>query len=137
MKKSKKGNSIVTYPLIVFISMIFLISIGVFLINCIFPFIWYQKLNSTAQKYMFVIEKFGYLTDTEKQNLLNELSSQGFDLNNIQIFAPNERKTYGELIEFKLEYNYEYKNIEFLDNKFDTTNKYIDMIVSKNSYSKI
>ena len=135
-KMYKKGN-IATYTLIIFISMLFLIAVGVFLINAIFPFIWYQKLNSTAQKYMFVIEKFGYLTKSEKEILLSDLENQGFDISKIEIEAPNERKNYGEFIEFKIKYNYEYNNITYLDNKFETEKKYINMTVSKNSYSKI
>lgn len=111
MKKLKKGNTVVTYPLILVVSVISIIMIGIFLVNSIFPFIWYQKLNMTAQKYMFVIEKFGYLTDLEKNNLINDLASQGFDASQIQISAPSKRKTYGELIEFKIIYNYKYKNI--------------------------
>ena len=137
MKNLKKGSAVATYPVIIFVSSICLIAIGIFLINSIFPFIWYQKLNSTAQKYMFVIEKFGYLTDTEKQNLLNELSTQGFNVNNIRITAPQTRKLYGELIELKIEYDYEHKNIIFANNRFNTLNNKINMVVSKNSYSKI
>ena len=111
IKNNKKGNVVVTYPLILFISIMCIIVISIFFINSIFPFIWYQKLNLIAQKYMFVIEKFGYLTDLEKNNLINDLASQGFDASQIQISAPSKRKTYGELIEFKIIYNYKYKNI--------------------------
>lgn len=132
----KKGN-ITTYPLILFISILFLIAVGVFLINAIFPFIWYQKLNTTAQKYMFVIEKFGYLTQSEKETLLNDLNAQGFDISQIEIEAPNKRMSYGEVIELKIKYRYEYTNVIYSSNKLGTQKKYIDMVVSKLSYSKI
>ena len=137
MTKRKKGNAVATYPLIIFISMICLVVVGAFLINCIFPFIWYQKLNTTAQKYMFVIEKFGYLTDNEKNNLLNELSEQGFDTEKIRITAPQSRRLYGELIELKIEYEYEHKNILFSNNRASLSSSNINMVVCKNSYSKI
>lgn len=130
---NKKGNTVVTYPLVLFISMLFVIMIGIFLINLIFPFIWYQKLNSTAQKYMFVIEKFGYLTNLEKANIINELNLQGFDTNNIELYAPSNKKSYGELIEFKIIYKYKYKNI----NGFKLEDKTIYMVVTKSSYSKV
>ena len=107
--------------------------VGIFFINSIFPFIWYQKLNSTAQKYMFIIEKFGYLTDLEKANVINELNSQGFDINNIELYAPSNKKSYGELIEFKIVYKYKYKNIS----EFKLEEKTINMVVTKSSYSKV
>lgn len=129
----KRGGTTVTYPLVLFISVISVIMIGIFFINLIVPFIWYQKLNSISQKYMFIIEKFGYLTDSEKSNLINELNSQGFDTNNVTVYAPNNKRSYGELIEFKIEYNYKYKNI----NRFKLENKVINMVVLKSSYSKI
>jgi len=135
MKKirSKNGSVAVTYPLVIFVSIFFVIMAGIFLINSIFPFIWYQKLNSTAQKYMFVVEKFGYLTSVEKVNLLNELNSQGFDTNKIKIEAPSSKKSYGQLIEFKISYKYNYKNISGLK----LENKAINLIVTKSSYSKV
>lgn len=131
--KNKKGNAVVTYPIVLFISILFLIMVGIFFINSIFPFIWYQKLNSTAQKYMFIIEKFGYLTDLEKANVINELNSQGFDINNIELYAPSNKKSYGELIEFKIVYKYKYKNIS----EFKLEEKTINMVVTKSSYSKV
>lgn len=130
---NKKGNTAVTYPLILFISIMFIIMISVFFINSIFPFIWYQKLNLIAQKYMFVIEKFGYLTDLEKNTLINDLVSQGFDISKIEIYAPSSKKSYGELLEFKIKYEYNYKNV----NGLNLEDKTIDMFVLKSSYSKI
>lgn len=137
MSKLKKGNTVATYPLIVIISIISIIIVGTFFVNSIFPFIWYQKLNSTAQKYMFVIEKFGYLTNVEKNNLIKDLTEQGFDQNYIEIYAPEQRRTYGELIEFKLIYKYKHKNVGIINNIFSSKDKYINMQISKNSYSKI
>lgn len=133
IKNNKKGNTAVTYPLILFISIMCIIIISIFFINSIFPFIWYQKLNLITQKYMFVIEKFGYLTDLEKNTLIKELATQGFDTSKIEIYAPNNKKSYGELLDFKIKYKYKYKNI----NGFTLQDKTINMVVSKSSYSKI
>ena len=137
MMKLKKGNIIVTYPLVLLVSIFSIVVVGVFFINAIFPFIWYQKLNITAQKYMFVIERFGYLTNKEKNNMINDLKNQGFDSSKINIVAPNKRKTYGELIEFKITYDYSYKNIGVANINFNNKEKNIKMKVYKNSYSKI
>lgn len=133
IKNNKKGNVAVTYPLILVISIMCIIVISIFFINSIFPFIWYQKLNLIAQKYMFVIEKFGYLTDLEQNTLINELASQGFDTSKIEIYAPNTKKSYGELLEFKINYKYKYKNISGLT----LQENIINMVVCKSSYSKI
>lgn len=133
----RKGNAIATYPLIIFMCVLFIIIIGVFFINSIIPFIWYQKLNTVTQKYMFVIEKFGYLTDLEKQNFINELEEKGFDKNNIEIIAPEERKTYGELIELKVNYKYIYNKINYYQRMFSKEANYINMEIKKSSFSKI
>lgn len=66
-------------PIILVISVIVIIFVGVFIINTIIPFIWYEKLNSIAQKYMFVVEKYGYLTENEK-NVLIQKSLKSRDL---------------------------------------------------------
>ena len=129
----KKGNTFATYPLVLFISIFFIIMIGVFCINSVIPFIWYQKLNSITQKYMFVVEKFGYLTNLEKANLINDLNMQGFNTSNVKIVSPSSKKSYGELIEFKITYIYNYKNISGLKLKDNS----IKMVVEKSSYSKV
>ena len=50
MRKLKKGNAVATYPLVLMVSIFSIIMVGIFFINSIFPFIWYQKLNMSAQK---------------------------------------------------------------------------------------
>ena len=133
--RDKKGNVVVIYPIVIIMAIMILVIVGMFFLNSIFPFIWYQKLNHIAQKYMFVIEKFGYLTDSERKNLQEELSEQGFDISKVIIQAPSARKSYGELIEFKLSYEYTYNNMNVLKNNMEK--KKIDIKVSKCSYSKI
>lgn len=137
MKNNKKGNAIVTYPFVLLICVMCMISVGIFFLNAIFPFIWYQKLNVTVQKYMFVVEKFGYLTDEERNHLKEDLDKQGFDLSKIQIEAPNVPLSFGELVNFTVSYQYEYKSVNFVNGKIESNNRELNMVVSKNSYSKI
>lgn len=105
MYKNNKGNTIVSAPLILFFSVIVIVLIGYFFINLIIPFILYEKLNSISQKYMYIIEKYGYLTDEENENLIFDLSKSGFDINNVVVEAPKRHTTYGELIQFSIKYS--------------------------------
>lgn len=134
---NKKGNTIVVTPIIVTICIVSIIVIGMVLMNALFPMILQQKLNKISEKYMFVVEKFGYLTLNEKENLLDDLENNGFEKENIIINVPNCKKTYGELIEFSILYKAKYKSIGFSNGKIVINNKAIDIRVNKCSYSKI
>jgi hypothetical protein len=68
---------------------------------------------------------------------MEELKTQGFDISKIDIEVPKNPLSYGELINFKVSYRYEYKNINMSDGKLGLKNREINMVVSKNSYSKI
>ena len=135
-KKYKIGNSVLTVPIMLLTSSMFIVIVGVYIINLIIPFLWYEKLNSTSQKYMFVIEKYGYLTEIEKSSLLTDLENQGFDISYIEIIAPNIIKNYGELIEFEIKYKVKRKTPIMLKGNVNLEEKYIDMVVKKYSYSK-
>lgn len=135
-KKYKIGNSVLTFPIMLLTSSMFIVIVGVYIINLIIPFLWYEKLNSTSQKYMFVIEKYGYLTEIEKSSLLTDLENQGFDISYIEIIAPNIIKNYGELIEFEIKYKVKRKTPIMLKGNVNLEEKYIDMVVKKYSYSK-
>lgn len=134
--KYKKGNSVLTFPIMLLTSSMFIVIVGVYIINLIIPFLWYEKLNSTSQKYMFVIEKYGYLTEIEKLSLLTDLENQGFDISYIEIIAPNIIKNYGELIEFKIKYKLKQKIPVMLKGKVNLDEKDIDIVIKKYSYSK-
>ena len=71
MIKNNKGSTIVTTPVIIAIGMILISILIVFTIKILMPYIWYEKLSSTCIKYIFVMEDYGYLTKTEKKNLIN------------------------------------------------------------------
>ena len=134
MLNLKKGYSSITTPIILVLSLIVIIFVGVYIINITEPFIWYEKLNTIATKYMFIIEKYGYLTDLEKNNLINELNMSGFDIDKIDINVPISIKNYGELIEFSIKYNFSLKLPNFGNKYKDEKN--IKIKVRKNSYCK-
>lgn len=136
IKNNKIGNTALTLPIVTTISIILIVFVGIYVVNTILPFIWYEKLNSLSQKYMFVIEKYGYLTSNEKQNLMNELKNQGFDIENIKLKAPSEIKDYGELIEFEIKYNFNQNNPIIKNKNIGKENKNIELVIYKNSYSK-
>lgn len=102
-------------------------------IECITPFILHQKLQAVATKYMYVIEKYGYLTNDEKDSMLEELNSKGFEGSNITIVYPETKRNYGELLELKITYKYVSK-IQSIP-VFGMESR--DLVVSRVSYSKI
>ena len=133
----KNGSSAVTVPIILVISIFMIIIIGTYIINSIIPFIYHQKLITLANKYMFVIEKFGYLTDEEKNLLESELNDSGFDISRIILKYPNELKNYGELIEFEIDYILVLKTPTIADGTYNLIEKETILKVRKNSFSKI
>lgn len=133
----KKGNTLLATPIIVLFSIIIIISLGMFFINAIKPFILYEKLNDISNKYMFVIERFGYLTLAEKNNLEKELKNSGFDLTNINIVYPEKQKTYGEVLEFIITYKFDLKFPNLINNQIFNNDKVIDIVVKKHSFSKV
>ena len=105
----KKGESVLTFPFVIIISLTLIIICTVFAINMVLPFIWYQKLQLTSYKYMYIIEKYGYLKESEKESLIGELSDQGFDKEEITVLSPTSPQGYGNIIEFNINYNYKQK----------------------------
>ena len=106
---AKRGNSALTFPFVIIISLVVIIISTVFSVNMILPFIWYEKLELVSYKYMYVIEKYGYLKDSERENLLEDLSEKGFDREEITINSPLSPQGYGKLVEFNVNYNYKQK----------------------------
>ena len=129
----KRGSSILATPIMISISMISLIMLTMLIVNLIMPFTIYQKLDNIATKYIFVIEKFGYLTESEKNNLLSDLNQEGIDSNYIKLEYPKKKEPYGNLITLKISYEYAYNIINFEINKKEKT----IISVTKNSFSKI
>jgi lipopolysaccharide/colanic/teichoic acid biosynthesis glycosyltransferase len=135
--KYKRGYSLVAIPFLLVISILMIIIIGSNIINSIIPFIYHQKLITISNKYMFVIEKFGYLTDEEKNLLITELNDSGFDTSKIALKYPNELKKYGELIEFEIDYILVLETPAISGGTYGTIEKETILKVKKNSFSKI
>lgn len=127
--ETKKGSTAITVAIVLTVGICAVTLFVAFLIDSITPLILQQKLQAIATKYMYVIEKYGYFTSSEKEQLINELKEKGFDTNRITLTYPQLNKPYGELIEFEI--TYKYKSIPL----FGMEDKLIK--VSKTSYSKI
>lgn len=129
----KKGATAITASIMTVFCITMLCICLVYIFECITPFILHQKMQSVATKYMYVVEKYGYLTNEEKENMIYELNSNGFETQNLTIEYPEIKKNYGEIIELKITYAYEskIKSIPILG--MEKRN----LTVSRVSYSKI
>jgi lipopolysaccharide/colanic/teichoic acid biosynthesis glycosyltransferase len=127
----------VTIPFLLIVSVFMIIIIGTYMMNSIIPFIYHQKLITIANKYMFVIEKFGYLTEEEKSLLNNELITSGFDISKISLKYPSELKEYGQLIELEIDYTLVLKTPIISNGTYGSIEKETILKVKKNSFSKI
>ena len=108
-RKNNRGSEIITTPIVIAIGLILVATLIVFCVNILVPYIWYEKLSSTCLKYVFVMEEYGYLTEKEKMNLINELKDQGFDTTKIKVSSTNKRQVYGSPIFLKVDYTYKMK----------------------------
>lgn len=131
MRKLKNGSTVISVSVITVICITFLCLLLFAVVECVKPLILQQKLQTIATKYMYVIEKYGYLTQKEKESMLNELTSKGFERHKITLEYPEKKLKYGSLIELKLIYNYETKTIPLIGME-----EY-NLIVTKSSFSKI
>ena len=136
MKINKKGNTVLTMPFVIIISLTLIMLFSVFAINMIIPFIWYEKLQHISYKYMYVIEKYGYLTEGEKESLIQELNRHGFDKDEVEIEAPDKPMGYGNIIEFNIKYKYKQK-IPSWKGSLKMVTKDIPINVNKTIISKI
>ncbi len=130
----KKGNITTTITLIVSLGLILILA--VYIINTIIPFIWYQKLQALANKYVYVVERFGYLTDGEERALYKELAEEGFVLSNIQLDCPKSYLEYGTLFKFEITYNL-YQEYNVISNGIKNEARIIPLTIRKYGYSKI
>ncbi len=130
----KKGQSAITTPIILLVSIAIIVIMTVYCINMIMPFVWYQKMQFIATKYMYIIDKYGYLTTKELILMKEEMKESGFDTNMLKITAPLQRKEYGKIIELKIEYRLKQK-IPLLNSNI--MQREIPLIIKKYSYSKV
>ncbi|MDD4066548.1 MAG: hypothetical protein PHH22_01060 [Clostridia bacterium] len=134
----KKGNSLITVPIMLVFSIVVLITIGTLLLNIIQPYIMYEKLLSITLKYMFVLEEYGYLNSNDIQNIVHDLALQGFDRNNIVINATNTLQEYGDNVFLDIHYTYYMNVYMILPNSLIVRNnlKEVPMHVVKYGVSK-
>ena len=137
MIKSNKGSTILITPIIWVITIFIFIFFIVFGIRIMEPFMIYQKMSSTALKYIFVMEEFGYLNKSDEKSLKNELVSKGLKNENILITATNQLKDYGEVIELTVIYQHPYKKVSFDNSLIPRYNEELmEICVSKKGISK-
>lgn len=132
--KNKNGNATMAITLIV--SLGFLLIFAVYIINSITPFIWYQKLQAIADKYVYIVEKFGYLTEDEEKELYKELESEGFDISKVVLECPKSYQEYGTLFEFEIKYNLS-QEYNVISNGIKNEARTILLQIKKYGYSKI
>lgn len=132
--KNKNGNATMAITLIV--SLGFLLVFAVYIINSITPFIWYQKLQAIADKYVYIVEKFGYLTEDEEKELYKELESEGFDISKVVLECPKSYQEYGTLFEFEIKYNLS-QEYNVISNGIKNEARTILLQIKKYGYSKI
>ena len=134
---NNKGSTILITPIIWVITIFVFVFFLVFSIRLMEPFMIYQKISSTALKYIFIMEDFGYLTEDDEKELKNELVNKGLMLENILIDATKKQKTYGEVIELNVSYDHVYKagsfGISFIP---QYSEEIIKICVSKKGVSK-
>ena len=138
-RKMINGNSVITMPLILGFSTIAIVTLSVFLINILKPFIMYEKLLSTSLKYMFIMEEYGYLNENDKQEIVKDLVNQGFNAENVEIVATDTKREYGETVELTITYWYDLQFSVFKKKSLIATQKekMIPMRVVKYGISKI
>lgn len=127
--KNKKGGTLITTPIVVAMSILFVGMLIVVGVKILTPYIWYEKLSSACIKYIFVMEEYGYLTRTEMTNFKRELVASGFDENELDISYTASRVSYGNPIFLKVRYDYK------LDLPFGNT-VIVPMELTRNSVSK-
>jgi hypothetical protein len=137
MIKRNKGSTILATPIIWVITIFIFIFFIVFMVRVLEPFTIYQKISETTLKYIFVMEEFGCLNKKEKEALQQELAQKGLDISNINIYATEVEKEYGEMVELNIEYKYPFKKTVF-NNTFNPQYEEdsINICVSKKGVSK-
>lgn len=127
--KKKKGSTAVSVAILTVVGIMLVCVLIAYIINLITPLILQQKLQAIANKYMYVVEKYGYLTEKEKDELLEELESESFDISRITLNYPSVKRPYGEILELSITYKYNSIPVFGMEER--------NITVKKNSYSKV
>lgn len=134
--QNRKGNSVVTMPFVLVFGMVCIIMMGTFVVSAITPFIWYEKLHMVANRYLFIVEKYGYLTEIEQQHLLQDLQEQGFEKEKVKLEVTDSIKGYGEPIFLTLSYPVDQKLPVWLNGSLGKENNEVWIRVHKDSFCK-
>ena len=133
---NKNGSSAISTTLSTMFCIFLLAVFAVSIMQMLMPFLAYQKMQTVVVKYMYVIEKYGYLTKAEYNNLVNDVISCGIDEKTISIEYPSSPQVYGTLLKLKVQGDYTSNLVIWSDSishKLTKTN----LCVTKYSYSKI
>lgn len=133
---NKNGSSAISATLSTMFCIFLLAIFAVSIMQMLMPFLAYQKMQTVVVKYMYVIEKYGYLTKAEYNNLISDVVSCGIDEKTISIEYPSFPQVYGTLLKLKVQGDYTSKLVIWSDSishKLTKTN----LCVTKYSYSKI
>lgn len=132
---SKRGSTVITDMFILVVSLLIITITTMFMVNILTPFIYYQKLQMTSQKYMYIIEKYGGLTSLEISQMYDELESNGFQKDKIEINIPEDSLSYGDEIIFEIKYTHTQK-VPTLDGGINMKDKDIELVIRKVSIVK-
>ena len=129
---NKRGETLIAVVFVTFVCIMITVYIFYYLFNIINVFICYEKLNNIALKYMFILERFGYIT----AEMVNDLTLNGFDEENITINVPTLKSKFGEKLELSIEYKFRLDSI-IVNDVFSKETEYINLKVKKACYNKI
>ena len=133
--KKRKGFSSIEILASLFV---ILALVSIVMSNLIIPVSQYIKISEVARKYSLKIEKDGYLTPVNLQNMKNDLVDKGFDLTDIYI-DPSTTLTkvaYNSDVTLLLKYSYKYKDITMNGIVPTITNRNFDIKVSESTVFK-
>ncbi len=133
--KRRRGSTVLADVFILCVSLLIITITTMFMVNILTPFIYYQKLQMTSQKYMYIFEKYGSLKTAEINEMYSELEKQGFERNKLSIKCTAAPLTYGQEIIFEVKYIYIQK-IPTLNTGIVLEDKNIELNVRKVSIAK-
>jgi len=135
--KSEKGGTMVSMPIVIIVIFFIFISIAVMFIRLMEPFVIYEKMSSSALKYIFIMEEYGYLTDRDRNTLKKELENKGLDSEKVTIRATSDLQDYGTPISLIINYKHGMRLPSFEDSFIPhIKEKDINLKVFKRSFSK-
>jgi len=135
--KSKKGGTMVAMPIVLIVVFFIFISIAVMFVRLMEPFVIYEKMSSSSLKYIFIMEEYGYLTESDRAKLKSELQNKGLNADDLTIRATSDLQEYGDPISLIINYKHS-MNLPSFENSFipHMVKKDINLKVFKRSFSK-